>query len=92
MPHAKRARRGGKSPEFKDARKDFHLARAIYIQSGHCDFISQMIFQTKVYCVLIGASNYPKPTLQFQQRRPKRLALTMADKAEAKYYQGDNYG
>jgi hypothetical protein len=41
------ARRGGKSPEFEDPRKDFHLAGTIYIQSGHCDFISQMMLRAK---------------------------------------------
>lgn len=59
-----------KTPELEDPRKDFHLAGAIYIQSGHCDFISQMMFEAKVYCVPLGASNCLKPTLQFQQRRP----------------------
>jgi hypothetical protein len=26
-----------------DPRKDFHLAGAVYVQSGHCEFISQMM-------------------------------------------------
>jgi len=64
-------RRGGKPPELEDPREDFHLAGAIYIQSGRCDFISQMMLQAKVYCVPLGTSNCLKPTLQFQQRRDR---------------------
>jgi len=59
-------------PSSKTPREDFHLAGAIYIQSGHCDFISQMMLQAKVYCVPLCASNCLKPTFQFQQRRPAK--------------------
>jgi hypothetical protein len=31
----------------EDPRKHFHLAGAIYIPSGHCDFISQMMLRGK---------------------------------------------
>jgi hypothetical protein len=88
--HAKRARRGGKPPEFEDPRKDFHLAGAIYIQSGHCDFISQMMFQTKVYCMPLGASNSLKSTLQETDRQ--ETVLPVGPRLKIKSNDGDDHG
>ena len=62
------ARRGGKSPELEDSRKDFHLAGTIYVQSGHCDFISQKMCQTKVYCVTTSGSTFANTFANFLRR------------------------
>jgi hypothetical protein len=51
------ARAAAENPPSSKTRKDFHLAGPIYIQSGHCDFISQMMLQAKAYCMMRGASN-----------------------------------
>jgi hypothetical protein len=42
-PNSRRSSSAANQAKHEDPRKRFHLAVAIYIQSAHCDFISQLM-------------------------------------------------